>query len=178
MANFCFLRNTISFLCILCCLFLPLTVEWVPRHSNMLNYKSSNSNQNYLYDDYGLSSAGLFQNEPEEAIENFTLCKKVNSTTLTTLTYYHFELHILVYLIAILSCSTFIQMYFYSKLFMMFTALCIYIIGFNFNMIYDCLAESMAEHVIRLPFLKAQIFIQMFFFIMFLHLIDRRVIFN
>ena len=65
-------------------------------------------------------------------------------------------------------------MYFYSKLALMTLALIVYIVGFNLNKIYECLAESI-EDQIRLSLLKMQIVIQMFFYVVFLHLIDRRV---
>jgi hypothetical protein len=97
------------------------------------------------------------------------LCKK-NSTS--TLTYYFFEMHILLFYLSILSCSCFIQMYFYYKLLMMLLSLVIYIVALNYNKIFECLAQTME---FNLPFLKAEIIIQSVFFIIFLHLIDRRV---
>lgn len=98
-----------------------------------------------------------------------TVCK-INSTS--QLTYYFFELHVLLFHLSILSCSSFIQIYFYSKLTMMVVGIAVYIIGFNMHKIYECLAESMQ---FNLPFLKAELLLQMFFYVIFLHLIDRRV---
>lgn len=100
------------------------------------------------------------------------LCTK-NSTS--SLTYYFFEMHILVFYLSILSCGCFIQMYFHYKLVMMLASLIIYIIASNLNRIFECLAETME---FNLPFLKAELIIQSIFFIMFLHLIDRRVSLN
>jgi hypothetical protein len=92
-----------------------------------------------------------------------------------SLTYYYFELHVLLFHIAILSCSTFIQLYFYFKLSMMIIAIMIYAIGFNIHNIYECLNEIMH---FNLPFLKLEIMVQIIFFVLFLHLIDRRVFLN
>lgn len=85
-----------------------------------------------------------------------------------------FELHVLLFHIAILSCSSFIQLYFYFKLFMMCLAILIYIVGLHWHNIYECLAESIKLQT-NLPFLKMEIIIQMFFYVIFLHMIDRRV---
>lgn len=101
------------------------------------------------------------------------VCKKSNSTTNpTSLTYYFFELHVLLFYLSILSCSCFIQLYFHFKLVMMSASVCIYLLALNFNKIYECLRESIE---FNLPLLKAELLIQMMFFIVFLHLIDRRV---
>ena len=54
--------------------------------------------------------------------------KNENSNSLKI---YYFELHLLIFNIAILSCSSFIQLYFYFKLLMMFSAIIIYIVGLN-----------------------------------------------
>ena len=147
MASNCVARYSVSLICILCCLFLPLTVEWLPEHSYNLEpiLMSENSNIDYLFAFYSEKNS-------------------INSTAIPTLTYYHFELHLLIFLITILSCSSFIQMYFYSKLVMMLVALSIY--AKSMNEVYDCLAGSLIEPT-RLAFLKAQIFIQMFFYIIF-----------
>jgi hypothetical protein len=129
----------------------------------------------------GLSPAAVNLSD-ENTVFNPTVvtCERNNSTGSATLTFYHFELHVLIFLITILSCSSFIHMYFYSKLVLMFVALIVYAVGFNLNKIYECLADSIHEdpvavHIRHISFLKAQIFIQMFFYVMFLHLIDRRV---
>lgn len=111
-------------------------------------------------------------------------CQMANSSTITnedgtttttsniSLTYYFFELHIWLFYLSILSCSCFIQLYFHFKLVMMIVSLCIYFMALSFNKIYECLYESMG---FNLTFLKAELIIQMVFFIGFLHLIDRRV---
>ena len=94
-----------------------------------------------------------------------------------SLTYYYFELHVLLFHIAILSCSTFIQMYFYYKLAMMLIGILIYIIGFHLHGIYECLFatiyESPAEN--EIIFLKTELILQLVFYVIFLHIIDRRV---
>lgn len=180
MASHWYLRYTISIICISCCLLLPLTVEWVPSHDNPyhdLNYLSSSSfdSKNGTISSGGgpyADAANLHSNNHNNST---TPCRKSNSASTTTLSYYHFELHVLVFLITILSCSSFMNMYFYSKLVLMLAALAVYLVGFNLNNIYECLADSIEEQI-RLSLLKAQIIIQMFFFIVFLHLIDRRVI--
>ena len=106
-------------------------------------------------------------------------CQKTNSTMSSSmpLTYYFFELHIWLFYLSILSCSCFIQLYFHFKLIMMVLSVCIYLMALSFNKIYECLHESM-DFGWSLPFLKAELLIQMVFFIGFLHLIDRRVMKN
>jgi hypothetical protein len=142
--------------------------QYIRRDKLRHNEEEENSNQS-AFDAFSGSSSN------SELLKNSVLCRKSNSTASTTVTFYHFELHVLMFLITILSCSSFIHMYFYSKLALMLLALVVYAVGFHLNRIYECLAESIEEQV-RLSFLKAQIFIQMFFYVMFLHLIDRRVI--
>jgi hypothetical protein len=98
-----------------------------------------------------------------------------------SLTYYYFELHVLLFHIAILACSTFIQLYFYFKLGMMLIGILIYIIGFHLHGIYECLfatiyaSESLAKNE-NLIFLKIELILQLVFYVIFLHIIDRRVI--
>ena len=142
MANFGFLRYIVSFTSILCCLSIGLSVNWNP--TSIIN------------DD--------FLNESFDS--NLTI---VHNTT-TSCTY--FELHFLIFYIAILSCSSFIQLYFYFKLVMMFVVICVYVLSFNMQMVYECLDRS---SLITDLSIKTELILNMLFFIIFLHLIDRRV---
>jgi hypothetical protein len=112
----------------------------------------------------------LDENENENSLETNTIDTDLSPNL--SLTYYYFELHVLLFHIAILSCSTFIQLYFYFKLAMMIIAIIIYAVGFNIHNIYECLNEIMH---FNLPFLKLEIVVQIIFFVLFLHIIDRRV---
>lgn len=87
--------------------------------------------------------------------------------------YHFFELNLLLFNLSILSCCAFIQLYFYSKLAMMLIGILIYIIGFNTQEIYECLGQSI--HSVQ-PLLKIELLIQMIFYVIFLHIVDRRVI--
>ncbi|RNA40559.1 adenylate cyclase type 2 [Brachionus plicatilis] len=89
--------------------------------------------------------------------------------------YHFFELNLLLFNLSILSCCSFIQLYFYSKLAMMLIGILIYIIGFNTQEIYECLGQSI--HSVQ-PLLKIELLIQMIFYVIFLHLVDRRVELN
>jgi hypothetical protein len=240
MSNFRFLRYIASLIAILCCLTLPLTVDWVPsttRVNNTLTHvrsmhpspkvsldfnkneeidndlvinqlnEDAQSNTNYLgqaentnrkrsklrldarstnnfypslmlsaspYANSGIIKAlsldsssnshshTLYGNIPEA-------CKTDSNSTLI---YNFFELHVLLFHIAVLSCASFIQLYFYYKLVLMFLAVMIYLIGFYMYNIYECLAESM---LINQPFLRTELALEMLFYVIFLHLIDRRV---
>lgn len=93
-------------------------------------------------------------------------------TSKSQLTFHFFELNLLLFHLSILSCSSFIQLYFYSKLAMMLIGILVYIIGFNMQQIYECLGQNLT---INQSFLKAELLIQMIFYVIFLHLIDRRV---
>jgi hypothetical protein len=111
------------------------------------------------YHNYGHT---LYGNIPEA-------CKTDSNSSLI---YNFFELHVLLFHIAVLSCASFIQLYFYYKLVLMFLAVLIYLIGFYIYKIYECLAESM---LINQPFLRTELALEMLFYVIFLHLIDRRV---
>ena len=249
MSNFPSLRYIISFLAILTCLFLPLTVEWIPNDSSLLSYQTTNqfandsayivkqlsnsgdllkrvddadSGQNYLANtyenggnDYDGDDEGGFEHQgsafdlsarrrrqsvlksPKKSLSNKnksslsrisdtelssildddlrrTCDGKTNSSS-SSIAFYYFELHVLLFHLAILSCSSFIQLYFYYKLAMMLIAVVIYIVGFNMHKVYECLAESMHMSKGVLPLLRAEIIISLFFYVIFLHLIDRRV---
>jgi len=151
MSEISFLRYSSSFIAITCCLILPLTVEWI----NIPFGTASNSNTN-------------------------PTTKLTTTTTLTDnksneehVSFYYFEIHVLLYHISILACSSFVQLYFYFKLLMMIVGISIYLIGFQMQKSYQTVADSMdTTHF----FLFAELFIQLFFFVLFLHLIDRRVI--
>ena len=105
-----------------------------------------------------------------------------------SLTYYYFELHILLFQIALLACSSFIQLYFVFKLAMMAIAVLVYMLAIGMHNIYESLAESMLDtavdassglgssNIASILLLKIEIFLQIFFFVVFLHLIDRRVL--
>ena len=268
LSNIRLLRDIFSLLAILCCLILPLTVEWVPKQSSIHYTATTRSNQVYFttpyYDEFSEESLTstekisftsdeiesetlsiISRENPEfqfivgkindnqnsnERKKNRTkkLARSLNdnknyaieekktpkrNTSLTSspsirllinsdsilssyentkefycsnnstysLTYYYFELHVLLFHIAILSCSTFIQFYFYFKLGMMLIGILIYIIGFHLHGIYECLfatiyaSESLAKNE-NLIFLKIELILQLVFYVIFLHIIDRRVI--
>lgn len=153
-ANFGFLRNIVSLASILCCLSIGLSVNWNPKATNedfiSTFNESFNSNLTRLVSDC---------NDSLESCHNTTSCT-------------YFELHFLMFYIAILSCSSFIQLYFYFKLFMMFLVICVYILSFNMQMVYECLNRS---SIITDLSIKTELILNMLFFIIFLHLIDRRV---
>ena len=130
------------------------------------------SNSKYLAS-YGEASSKLFDSiMTKRAVATNKSDLMFTHRTTPSLSNYYFELHILLFHIAILSCASFIQLYFYFKLTMMFIAILIYIIGLNYQRIYEGLAEPV---VINLSFFKAELVLQMFFYVIFLHLIDRRV---
>lgn len=93
----------------------------------------------------------------------------------TQATFYYFELHELMFYIAILSCSSFIQLYFYFKFCMMLLVLSAYVASFQLHSSSGCLAKS---SILTDPFLKTEVIVKMIFFVIFNHLIDRRVSFN
>jgi hypothetical protein len=154
MSEISFLRYSSSFIAITCCLILPLTVEWI----NI---------------PFGTAISSI--TDPTT-----TLTTTTTTTTLTDnksnkehVSFYYFEIHVLLYHISILACSSFVQLYFYFKLLMMIVGISIYLIGFQMQKSYQAVADSMdTTHF----FLFAELFIQLFFFVLFLHLIDRRVI--
>jgi hypothetical protein len=192
MANYRFLRNLVATAGILCCFLLPLTLNWIPSvgsgfslNSNLTNVsnRSSGSFNVHSYDQDYLSflpsnnesllntntnSNSENDNNRNRMISLQTPCDKSNIFVV----YHNFHLHILLFYIAILACSCFIQLYFYYKFIIMFVGILIYVIGLQFHRIYDCLAETM---VINQQLLFTEIVVQMFFYIIFLHLIDRRV---
>ncbi len=149
MSEISFLRYASSFISIVCCLILPITVEWTA--SIALNAKANvlNSNANFSW------PVNLNQTNQESKIS-----------------FHYFEINVLLYHIAILSCSSFIQIYFYFKLLMMIIGIIIYLIGFQMQNSYQIVADSLNTPDL---FLFAELFVQLFFFVLFLHLIDRRV---
>lgn len=143
MAEISFLRYASSFIAIVCCLILPLTVEWV------------------------ISPAMIGQ------YQNMTFVNQ-NATTSDQqpISFYYFEIHVLLFHIAIISCSSFVQLYLYFKLLMMLIGISIYLVGFQLQKSNQLMANSVqVSHL----FLFAELLIQLFFFVLFLHLIDRRV---
>ena len=152
MSEISFLRYASSFISIVCCLILPITVEWTAssggggsvKHTNIIN-----TNANLTW------PVNLNQTNQESKIS-----------------YHYFEINVLLYHIAILSCSSFIQIYFYFKLLMMIIGISIYWIGFQIQNSYQIVAESLNTPEL---FLFTELFVQLFFFVLFLHLIDRRV---
>lgn len=147
MAEISFLRYASSFIAIVCCLILPLTVEWILSPVNHLNHTYFHLNANQ---------------------KNITL-------DLQPISFYYFEIYVLLFHIAILACSSFVQLYFYFKLLMMFIGISIYLVGFQMQKSYQLLANSM--HTTHL-FLFGELLIQLVFFVLFLHLIDRRIEMN
>ena len=145
---------------------MPLSIGWRSDLNNLFinntyNFKTSslsNVSTQFLFDHSYINNTNLFV-EPT----------MLNSTSNDL---FYFELHVLLFYIAILSCSSFIQLYFYFKLAMMAVAFCIYIISFDFQIMYECLYRHMYA---TKPYLKIEFLLQMLFFIIFLHLIDRRV---
>ncbi len=160
LSNFRFLRYITSFLAILSCIILPITIPWDTSvlHENdqqhILQLHSNFSNLTYT----------------PLKVPSFVFAENCENATIATT--YYFELHVLMFYIAILSCSSFIQLYFYFKLFMMSLAICVYIFCFNLQSVQGCLAKS---SVLNNPFLKIELVLKMIFFVVFLHLIDRRV---
>ena len=146
---------------------LPLSIGWKSDLNNLFFNKTYNSetltnvSTTFLVDHSYINNTKLFV-EP-----TMLSCNNSNSNDL-----YYFELHVLLFYIAILSCSAFIQLYFYFKLAMMVVAFCVYIISFEFQMMDECLYSQMYA---TKPYLKIELLLQMLFFIIFLHLIDRRV---
>ncbi len=121
---------------------------------------------------YNEVSSGSFVKKSPKLSSNYTeyILKQNNSTT--SIKFYNLELHILLFHIAILSCSSFIQLYFYFKLLVMSFAVIIYVIGFNYQRIYDDLASAINLNV---TLLQIELVLQMLFYVTLLHLIDRRV---
>ena len=134
--------------------------------------RASNLNGQTLqnYDFNEISSSLL--TKTSEFSSNFTeyTFKENNSTA--SIKFYNLELHILLFHIAILSCSSFIQLYFYFKLLVMAFAIVIYVIGFNYQKIYEDLASTITLNV---TLLQTELVLQMIFYVTLLHLIDRRV---
>lgn len=159
LSNFRFLRYITSFMSFLCCLLLPLSVEW-----------DSNIAQDFL----GLINSDIIpqysSHNRTNDLSSFILSDSCQNSTSTTA--FYFELHILMFYIAVMSCSSFIQLYFYFKLFMMCAAVCMYVVSFNLHSASGCLIRS---SLLNNPFLKTEMVLKMIFFVVFLHLIDRRV---
>lgn len=146
MGEVSFLRYASSFIAIVCCLILPLTVEWIisPTRNSNHAYSQLNNNKNTTLD-------------------------------MQPISFYYFEIYVLLFHIAILSCSSFVQLYFYFKLLMMFIGISIYLVGFQMQKSYQLLADTFnTTHL----FLFGELFIQLFFFVLFLHLVDRRIEMN
>ncbi len=144
-------------------------------NKTVIENNNNNNNSEYYYYYSSESNIRIKRSIIDENKDNENSITSTTETDLSpnlSLTYYYFELHVLLFHIAILSCSTFIQLYFYFKLTMMIIAIIVYAIGFNIHNIYECLNEIMH---FNLPFLKLEIMIQLIFFVLFLHLVDRRV---
>lgn len=144
--------------------FLHLTTsgyEVNPGFSNLIHYKPDKTNEKF--------TTALLKPWTDIRFDYGISCK----TSITPqLGYHFFELNLLLFNLSILSCSSFIQLYFYSKLGMMLIGILIYIIGFNTQEIYECLGQSI--HAVQ-PLLKIELLIQMIFYVIFLHIVDRRV---
>ena len=91
------------------------------------------------------------------------------------LTINYFEIHILIFYISVISCIAFIQLYFYFKLIAMIIAIVIYVIGFHLLKIYDDMSTytNFSQTILRL-----QTMINISFYVLFLHIINRRVCYS
>lgn len=196
MAKSTFLQYFFSISTVLICLVLPWSVIWTPKliETNKLVTSANSGASNDLSSikffkftavrhvtDYALStlvndqSDKLFEKatsyfpSPSTKLRQTISCK---TTIMPQFGFHLFELNLLLFNLSILSCCSFIQLYFYSKLSMMLIGILIYIIGFNTQEIFECLGQSI--HSVQ-PLLKFELTIQMIFYVIFLHIIDRRV---
>ena len=119
-----------------------------------------------------------YRNDSSTQKKNF-INKKLNNkykinepVSSTSIILDYFDIHILIFYIAILSCSAFIQLYFYYKLFIMIIAIAVFIIGFYIHRITDNLNEILEKNVF---FFKAEIIIKLIFYVIFLHIVNRQV---
>ena len=138
-----------------------------------MNYRNSTL-KFFFYQNKFFSFSFAVVAEPDSDEEDCVhLLLTDNKSNKEHVSFYYFEIHVLLYHISILACSSFVQLYFYFKLLMMIVGISIYLIGFQMQKSYQAVADSMdTTHF----FLFAELFIQLFFFVLFLHLIDRRVI--
>lgn len=201
MSKSTFLQYFFSISTISLCLIIPWTVIWTPKFSQA-NKLVTSVNTESLHVTNSLSSINFLQIKTVEHAIDYRLATLINhqsdklfkkvttsihrpstklqldysiscKTTITPQLGFHlFELNLLLFNLSILSCCSFIQLYFYSKLSMMLVGILIFMIGFNTQEIYECLGQSI--HSVQ-PLLKFELTIQMIFYVIFLHIIDRRV---
>ena len=160
------LRYGISFISIAFCLVIP---SYLNSSQNSISLDNSNNSH-----EFNLSSTNTFKSERTFSA-NFNYIFDEQKTGVTRKDYLlnenHLEIRMLLYFVGILSATSFIQLYFYYKTMAMIGALILYIFTFLINhKVYA------TDDFIYLMF-KIETLVQMFFFIILLHIIDRRVSF-
>ncbi len=207
MSSFRSARYVFSLLAIICCLLLPWSVDWVHATRNVGPSQIRDSVRDNVHQvDVALSKPTNHEYDSDEYAyylddnPNFEFYKRPNRTKRALLaqmriikrhlsitsnaqiasdepapiTYFSFELNLLLIHISILACTSFIQLYFLFKLCMMLMCICIYVTALNWYRIFESLIGDSHYNLI---FIKVELVFQMFFYLIFLHLIDRRVLF-
>ena len=159
----------VSFVVILCCLILPLLVKW----DSSTNLDITSFNQTISENDKKFSNKTGAYNIRKRCISSQNDSPMINNNSLVL---DYFDTQILIFYIAILSCSSFIQLYFYYKLFIMIIALIIFIIGFHVHKINGGL--SILTNLEKIDGFMAEIIIKLIFYVIFLHIVNRRVSLN
>ena len=155
---------------------MPLSVKWdsgiYSNHTYLIqNFSETNilneSNNTQIF--IPLNDINKFEFNKTDADNILKKCLDKNSSSIIYNNY--FDIHILIFYIAILSCSAFIQLYFYYKLVIMIIAVIIFIIGFHIQTINHGL-NNLIENTAGF---NAEIIIKLIFYVLFLHMVNRRV---
>ncbi|CAF1049009.1 unnamed protein product [Adineta ricciae] len=171
--HYYFIRLPVSLILIMICILTPFTVTWSPA----VDIKESFENTSVFTNDllFGNSNLSFIQNYINQTIlvplHSISVVSSISNPVLFELCP-HFEFHILLIQMALLTISSFMHLYFLLKALIMIALVTIYVFYSFHTKIYRTIAEN---YGLTSSLLLLETTLEVSFFILLLIALDRRI---
>ncbi|UJR31678.1 hypothetical protein I4U23_019159 [Adineta vaga] len=171
--HYYFIRLPVSLILITICILTPFAVNWSPA----VDLTGSFENTSVLMNDLLLSNSNLSftQNFINQTVlvplHSISIVSSLNTPVLFELCP-HFEFHILLIQLALLTVSSFMHLYFLLKALIMITVVTIYVFYSAYTKIYSTIADN---YGLPSSLLLLETTLEVIFFILLLIALDRRI---